>query len=67
MKKTFEIKGVDLTELYGIGDQNILFLEKSRVFERGDASSCLWCLVVSRPSHSEDTRLPTVDPTPYDK
>ena len=29
MKKTFEIKGVDLTELYGIGDQNILFLEKS--------------------------------------
>ena len=28
MKKTFEIKGVDLTSLYGVGDKNIIFLEK---------------------------------------
>ena len=28
MKKTFEIKGVDLTSLYGVGDKNILVLEK---------------------------------------
>ena len=27
MKKTFEVKGVDLTSLYGVGDKNILFLE----------------------------------------
>ena len=27
MKKTFEVKGVDLTNLYGVGDKNILFLE----------------------------------------
>ena len=27
MKKTFEVQGVDLTNLYGIGDKNILFLE----------------------------------------
>ena len=27
MKKTFEIKGVDLTSLYGVGDKNIIFLE----------------------------------------
>ena len=26
MKKTFEIKGVDLTSLYGVGDKNIIFL-----------------------------------------
>ena len=28
MKKTFEIKGVDLTNLYGVGDKNISFIEK---------------------------------------
>ena len=28
MKKTFEVKGVDLTSLYGVGDKNILFLER---------------------------------------
>ena len=27
MKKTFEVKGVNLTSLYGVGDKNILFLE----------------------------------------
>jgi len=28
VKKTFEIKGVDLTNLYGVGDKNISFIEK---------------------------------------
>jgi phosphate starvation-inducible PhoH-like protein len=29
MKKTFEVSGIDLTSLYGAGDQNILFLDKN--------------------------------------
>ena len=28
MKKTFEIKGIDLISLYGISDQNITFIEQ---------------------------------------
>ena len=43
MKKTFEIKGVDLTELYGIGDQNILFLEKSLPLNINIRGNSLFC------------------------
>lgn len=43
MKKTFEIKGIDLTELYGIGDQNILFLEKSLPLNINIRGSSLFC------------------------
>ena len=43
MKKTFEIQGIDLTNLYGIGDKNILFLEKKlplKLNVRGDSIYC---------------------------
>jgi phosphate starvation-inducible PhoH-like protein len=43
MKKTFEIKGVDLTELYGIGDQNILFLEKSLPLNINIRGNSIFC------------------------
>ena len=43
MKKTFEIKGVDLTELYGIGDRNILFLEKSLPLNINIRGNSLFC------------------------
>ena len=43
MKKTFEIKGVDLISLYGISDQNIVFIEKNlpiNIDIRGDNLFC---------------------------
>ena len=43
MKKTFEIKGVDLISLYGISDQNIIFIEKNlpiNIDIRGDNLFC---------------------------
>ena len=43
MKKTFEIRGVDLISLYGIDDQNIVFIEKSlpiTIDIRGDNLFC---------------------------
>ena len=43
MKKTFEIKGIDLTSLYGVGDKNISFLEKKlpiTVNVRGNSIFC---------------------------
>ena len=43
MKKTFEIRGVDLISLYGIDDQNIVFIEKSLPITldiRGDNLFC---------------------------
>ena len=43
MKKTFEIKGVDLTELYGICDQNILFLEKSLPLNINIRGNSIFC------------------------
>ena len=43
MKKKFEITGIDLTELYGIGDQNILFLEKSLPLNINIRGNNLFC------------------------
>ena len=43
MQKKFEIKGVDLTELYGIGDQNILFLKKSLPLNINIRGNSLFC------------------------
>ena len=43
MKKKFEIKGVDLTELYGIGDKNILFLEKSLPLNINIRGNSIFC------------------------
>ena len=43
MKKTFEIKGIDLISLYGISDQNIVFIEKNlpiNIDIRGDNLFC---------------------------
>ena len=43
MKKIFEIKGVDLISLYGISDQNIIFIEKNlpiNIDIRGDNLFC---------------------------
>ncbi|MEE2632507.1 MAG: PhoH family protein [Candidatus Neomarinimicrobiota bacterium] len=43
MKKTFEIKGIDLISLYGISDQNITFIEQSlpvNIDIRGDNLFC---------------------------
>jgi len=43
MKKTFEIRGVDLISLYGIDDQNIVFIENSlpiTIDIRGDNLFC---------------------------
>ena len=43
MKKKFEITGIDLTELYGIGDQNILFLEESLPLNINIRGNNLFC------------------------
>ena len=43
MKKTFEIKGIDLISLYGISDQNITFIEQYlpvSIDIRGDSLFC---------------------------
>ena len=59
MKKTFEVKGVDLTNLYGVGDKNILFLESQLPLKLNMANnSFLVCMspipvlmfILSRPS-----------------
>ena len=43
MKKTFEIKGVDLTSLYGVGDKNILFLEKQLPLQLNVRGNNIFC------------------------
>ena len=43
MKKTFEIKGVDLTSLYGVGDKNILFLEKQLPIQLNVRGNNIFC------------------------
>ena len=43
MKKTFEIKGVDLTSLYGVGDKNIIFLEKQLPLQLNVRGNNIFC------------------------
>ena len=43
MKKTFEISGIDLTTLYGAGDQNILFLDKNLPVEINIRGNNIYC------------------------
>ena len=43
MKKTFEIKGVDLTSLYGVGDKNILVLEKQLPLQLNVRGNNIFC------------------------
>ena len=43
MKKTFEIKGVDLTSLYGVGDKNILFLESQLPLKLNVRGNNIFC------------------------
>ena len=43
MKKTFEIKGVDLTSLYGVGDKNIIFLEKQLPLQLNIRGNNIFC------------------------
>tara|TARA_B100000427_G_scaffold29956_1_gene21876 strand:+ start:707 stop:1663 length:957 start_codon:yes stop_codon:yes gene_type:complete len=43
MKKTFEVKGVDLTNLYGVGDKNILFLESQLPLKLNIRGNNIFC------------------------
>ena len=43
MKKTFEVKGVDLTSLYGVGDKNILFLESQLPLKLNIRGNNIFC------------------------
>ena len=43
IKKTFEIKGVDLTSLYGVGDKNIIFLEKQLPLQLNVRGNNIFC------------------------
>lgn len=43
MKKTFEVKGVDLTSLYGVGDKNILFLERQLPLKLNIRGNNIFC------------------------
>ena len=43
MKKTFEVKGVDLTSLYGVGDKNILFLENQLPLKLNIRGNNIFC------------------------
>ena len=43
MKKTFEVKGVDLTNLYGVGDKNILFLESQLTLKLNIRGNNIFC------------------------
>ena len=43
MKKTFEVKGVDLTSLYGVGDKNILILESQLPLKLNIRGNNIFC------------------------
>ena len=43
MKKTFEIQGIDLTNLYGIADKNILFLESQLPLKLNVRGNNIYC------------------------
>ena len=43
MKKAFEVQGIDLTNLYGIGDKNILFLETQLPLKLNIRGNSIYC------------------------
>ena len=57
MKKTFEVQGVDLTNLYGIGDKNILFLETQFPLKLNVRGNNIYCQGLKKDINSFDIVL----------
>ena len=57
MKKTFEVKGVDLTSLYGVGDKNILFLESQLPLKLNIRGNNIFCQGLKKDNNHFDSVL----------